>query len=54
MESPTFDESVFKKDKSIYKKSKANIKDYKKEELEKIPGMVELWKEIERLNLILK
>lgn len=51
LESPTFDESVFQKNRTIYKKGKPQID---KERAATIPGMVELWNEIERLSHILK
>ena len=46
MESPTFDESIFQKDRTIYKKVKPSID---KDRAKDIPGMVELWAEIDRL-----
>ena len=49
MESPTFDESIFKKDKTVYKKIKPSID---REKVKNIPGMIELWKEIDRLQRI--
>ena len=49
LESPTFDESVIMKEKSIYKKGKPTID---KEKAEKVPGMVELWKEIDKWQKI--
>lgn len=49
MESPTFDENIFQKDRTIYKKVKPQIK---REEVKNIPGMIELWKEIDRLQRI--
>lgn len=49
LESPTFDESIIVKGKSIYKKSKPTI-DRKK--AAKVPGMIELWNEIERWQRI--
>lgn len=54
MESPTFDENIFQKDRIIYKKKKISIKDYQKEKIEKIPGMIELWKEIDRVQALLE
>lgn len=48
MESPTFDENIFQKNqKTIYKKVKPTIN---REKVKDIPGMVELWKEIDRLT----
>lgn len=47
MESPTFDEASLKKEKNIYKKVKPTID---REKCKDIPGMKELWKEIDRLN----
>lgn len=51
MESPTFDETIFKKERNIYKKVKPTID---REQCKDIPGMQELWKEIDRLDRILK
>lgn len=50
MESPTFDENIFQKDRTIYKKVQPSINE---EQAQKIPGMVELWKDIDRLQRIL-
>lgn len=50
MESPTFDESVLAKDKPIYKKVKPTID---KEKAANVPGMTELWAQIEKLQLLL-
>lgn len=47
MESPTFDESELKTGKNIYKKIKPTID---KEKCKDIPGMQELWKQIDELN----
>lgn len=47
MESPTFDENQLKPIQSIYKKVKPSID---KEKAKNIPGMIELWKEIDRLQ----
>lgn len=47
MESPTFDENIFKKDRQLYKKPKPQIDKVK---AAKIPGMIELWDSIERLE----
>lgn len=47
MESPTFDENIFKKDRQLYKKPKPQIDKVK---AAKIPGMTELWDSIERLE----
>lgn len=49
MESPTFDENIFQKDKTIYKKVKPTID---REKVKDIPGMIELWKEIDRLQRV--
>lgn len=49
MESPTFDESIFKKEKDYYKKPKPNI-DRNDEKLQKIPGMKELWEAIDQIQ----
>ena len=46
MESPTFDETIFQKDRTIYKKGKPSID---KERAKAIPGMIELWNEIDKL-----
>ena len=51
MESPTFDETIFIKDKWIYKKEKPTID---REQCKDIPGMEELWKEIDKLDHIVK
>lgn len=50
MESPTFDENILTKSKSIYKKVKPSID---KEKAARVPGMRELWAEIEHLERIL-
>lgn len=52
MESPTFDERIFQKSKTIYKKVKPDIDNFK-EELKTIPDFIELWKEIDRLQDLL-
>lgn len=49
MESPTFDENIFQKDKTIYKKVKPSID---REKVKDVPGMIELWQEIDRLQRI--
>ena len=50
MESPTFDENILRENKQIYKKVKPTID---KEKAKKIPGMEELWSQIEKIsNLI--
>lgn len=49
MESPTFDESIFKKEKDYYKKPKPNL-DRNDEKIQKIPGMKELWEAIDTIN----
>ena len=51
MESPTFDENIFKKDKTIYKKVKPETL-YKNEKVKDILGMKELWDAIESLQNI--
>ena len=51
MESPTFDENIFLKNKTIYKKVKTSID---RDKAAQIPGMEELWKEIEKMDRILK
>ena len=51
MESPTFDENIFLKNKIIYKKVKPSID---RDKVAQIPGMEELWKEIEKMDRILK
>lgn len=50
MESPTFDEKIFQKNRTIYKKEKPTIK---REELKDIPDLVQLWEEIDKLQGIL-
>lgn len=51
MESPTFDESIFKKEKNIYKKVKPSID---REKCKDIPGMKELWEAIDQLDRRIK
>lgn len=51
MESPTFDENIFSKDKAIYKKVKPSID---KDKAAQIPGMEALWEEINKMDKILK
>lgn len=51
LESPTFDESMLKKEKNIYKKVKPTID---REKCKDIPGMQELWKQIDELDRRLK
>lgn len=51
MESPTFDEAILQKNRTIYKKVKPSID---KERAKDIPGMVELWEEIDKLADILE
>lgn len=51
MESPTFDESMLKKEKNIYKKIKPSID---REKCKDIPGMKELWEAIDKLDRQLK
>lgn len=50
METPGFDEQIFNKNRVIYKKAKFGID---KEKSIRIPGMVELWAEIDKLQKIL-
>lgn len=50
MESPTFDETIFQKERTIYKKVKPSID---KDRAKEIPGMIELWAEIDRLADVL-
>lgn len=50
LESPTFDESQLKLKPTIYKKVKPVID---KEKAKKIPGMVELWEQIQKLQDLL-
>lgn len=47
METPNFDETVFKKEKNIYRKPKPSID---REKCKDIPGMKELWEQIDQLN----
>lgn len=47
MESPTFDENLLKKNRTVYKKVKPTID---KEKAKKVPGMEELWAEIQKLQ----
>lgn len=49
MESPTFDENIFQKDRTVYKKVKPSID---REKAKDVPGMIELWAEIDRLQRI--
>lgn len=51
LESPTFDETIFQKNRTIYKKGKPQID---KERAATIPGMVELWGQIDNLTHILR
>jgi hypothetical protein len=51
LESPTFDETIFQKNRTIYKKGKPQID---KERAATIPGMVELWEQIDNLTHILR
>lgn len=52
MESPTFDETIFNQNYRIYKSSKPEKID--REKFQDIPGMKELWKEIDKIDRILK
>lgn len=47
MESPTFDETIFTTERNIFKKAKPIIN---KDKCKDIPGMKELWEEIEKIN----
>lgn len=47
MESPTFDETIFKNEKNIYKRVKPTID---REKCKDIPGMQELWDQIDKLS----
>lgn len=47
MESPTFDESILQKNRTIYKKIKPSID---KEKAKNVPGMKELWESIENME----
>lgn len=49
LESPTFDESILQKNRTIYKRTKPTIDRAKAAQ---IPGMIDLWKEIDRLAQI--
>ena len=49
MESPTFDENIFKKDRTLYKKPKPSID---KSKAAQVPGMKDLWDSIERLEAL--
>ena len=51
MESPTFDETIFQKNRTIYKKVKPSID---RERARDIPGMQELWAEIDKLADIIE
>lgn len=50
MESPTFDETIFLKNRTIYKKGKPSID---KQKAKEIPGMIQLWEEIDKLQDLL-
>lgn len=50
MESPTFDENIFQKDRTIYKKVKPKLDI---ERAQSIPGMEELWKDIDYFQKII-
>ena len=50
MESPVFDENILQKNRTVYKKPKAQIN---KEKAAQIPGMEELWQSIEYYQSIL-
>lgn len=50
LESPTFNENILNNNKNIYKKVKPTID---KEKAKLVPGMIELWEEIEKLQTIL-
>lgn len=51
MESPTFDEAILSKERNIYKKVKPTID---KEKCKDIPGMKELWEQIEKIDRKIK
>lgn len=51
MESPTFDEGILQKNRTIYKKIKPSID---KEKTKDVPGMLELWESIDRMDAELK
>ena len=50
MENPAFDETIFQKNRTIYKKEKPSID---REKAKDIPGMKELWEEIDKLQDLL-
>lgn len=52
MENPAFDETIFSKNKTVYKSSKPEKID--REKCKEIEGMEELWKEIDRIDHLLK
>lgn len=52
MENPNFDETIFSKNRTIYKSSKPEKID--REKCKGIEGMEELWKEIDRIDHLLK
>ena len=54
MESPTFDETIFTKEKNIYKKVKPESISQNREKYKDIPGMKELWEAIDQLDRRLK
>ena len=51
LESPTFDENILQKNRTIYKKVKPTID---REKVKDIPGIQGLWKEIDRLDSLIK
>lgn len=53
MESPTFDETIFKTGKNIYKKPKQEPISKNREKYKDIPGMKELWAEIDKIGRII-
>ena len=54
MESPTFDETIFRKEKNIYKKVKPESISQNRDKYKDIPGMKELWEAIDTLDRRLK
>lgn len=54
MESPTFDETVFKTGKNIYKNPKPEPISKNRDKYKDIPGMQELWKEIDKINRVIE
>ena len=50
LESPTFNESLLRQTSTVYKKVKPKID---REKLKDVPGMQELWKEIDRIQRVI-